>query len=93
MAARAVLGLVWLLRLQRRIRPRGAYLGPSRRLWAVAAANESTALAVLTRRLAFITLLLSCPACVTASLGAVAEVALAFLGIQFELLGFRHVLC
>lgn len=79
--ARAMLRLVWLLRLQRRIRPRGADLWSSRRLWTVAAANECTALAVLTRRLAFITLLLSRPARVTASLGAVAEVALAFLGI------------
>ena len=53
----------------------------ARRLRPVAAAMEITTFAVLTGRLPLVTLLLALAACVTASLGPIAEMAFAFLGI------------
>lgn len=76
---RAMGGLVG--RLDSSQRPRGANFGAAWWFGTVAAAIESAALAIVTNGLVFVTLLLTRPTGVAASLRTVAEIALSLFAV------------
>lgn len=73
---------VVMLGLKSHHAPDGSWLWSSKRLGPIAAACKVAALAVFTLRFAFVAFLFAAPASVTASLGAVAEIALALFRVR-----------